>query len=80
MQMSITAFWKPIFILCLIHLIVLPCQGDIHESAGLRFAAHTVVPEKRTSLDLTPDGGLKMTKGFTGSFDLKLRREEHNFG
>ena len=80
MQMSITAFWKPIFILCLIHLIVLPCQGDIHESAGLRFAAHTVVPEKRTSLDLTPDGGLKMNKGFTLSFDLKLRREEHNFG
>lgn len=47
---------------------------------GLFFKAHNVQPEHRTSLDLSPDRTFNFRDGFTLGFDIKFRREEHNYG
>lgn len=61
---------------------VFPAVGDIDpsENAGLRFAAHDVSPEKRTSLDLTAVKPFRLPDGFSLRFDLSLRQELHNYG
>lgn len=47
---------------------------------GLYFLSHTVDFEKRTGLNLTPQKTLNLKDGFELSFDIKLRKEEHNYG
>ena len=40
---------------------------------GLQFSSHEVIPEKRTSLDITADGPLRLTAETEISFDLMLQ-------
>jgi len=46
------------------------CQVGYGQSHGLRFSSHEVVPEKRTSLNLTPDAPLCLNGNAEISFDL----------
>lgn len=58
------------------------CHADSIDKPdrGLYFQAHTVIPEKRTSLNLTPDVPLSFRDGFSLDFDVHLRSEQHNYG
>lgn len=47
---------------------------------GLFLKAHNTSPEHRTSLDLSADHSFNFHDGFTLGFDIKFRREEHNYG
>ena len=47
---------------------------------GLYFQSGEVDKDKRTSLNLTPDKALDLSKGFIMEFDLNLRSEGQNFG
>jgi two-component SAPR family response regulator len=55
------------FLLVLFSLIA---QVGLGQSHGLRFSSHEVVPEKRTSLNLTPDAPLCFQENGEISFDL----------
>ncbi len=46
------------------------CNVVFGQSYGLRFSSHEVVPEKRTSLDLTPTAPICLHDGTDISFDL----------
>lgn len=48
--------------------------------AGLYFSSFTVDKNKRTGLNLTPEKDLVFKKGFTLSFDIRLREEAQSFG
>jgi len=65
-----------------IFAIILPikhvCADTI--SSGLFFRAHQVIKEQRTSLLLNEGKGIRLTNGFTLEFDIRLRKEEHNYG
>lgn len=50
------------------------------DAEGLYFRSYEVDKDSRTTLNLTPDQEFSLEKGFTLDFDLKLRREIHNFG
>lgn len=53
----------------------------VHLNAeGLYFQSYEVNKDFRTALNLTPQDGFSLTKGFSFDFDLKLRRSIHNFG
>lgn len=60
------------FLYCLLIFIV-PVQVTYSQSHGLEFSSHEVVPEKRTSLDLTPDEPVCLHNISEVSFDLMLR-------
>lgn len=49
-------------------------------SYGLNFKSHEVNKDDRTSLDLLPDAFLKLSKGYTLGFDLKLTNSNHTYG
>lgn len=49
-------------------------------SAGLKFQAHDVVKEKRTSLLLNEGHELNMPDGFVLDFDVRFTPELHNYG
>jgi two-component SAPR family response regulator len=51
-------------------LLILVARGALCQSHGLRFSSHEVVPEKRTSLNLTPDAPLCLQQDMELSFDL----------
>lgn len=57
---------------CLLY-IILTVQAANGQSHGLEFSSHEVVPEKRTSLDLTPSDPVCLRNISEISFDLKLR-------
>lgn len=57
---------------CLLH-IILTVQFANGQSHGLAFSSHEVVPEKRTSLDLTPTDPVCLGDVTEISFDLMLR-------
>lgn len=67
-------------------LLFLLCNSWCHADSidkpdrGLYFQAHTVIPEKRTSLNLTPDVPFSFRGGFSLDFDVHLRSEQHNYG
>lgn len=50
------------------------------KAEGLYFQSYEVNKDLRTTLNLTPEEPLSLTKGFSMDFDLKLRRGKHNFG
>lgn len=50
------------------------------KAEGLYFQSYEVNKDLRTTLNLTPEETLSLAKGFSMDFDLKLRREKHNFG
>ncbi|SBW03462.1 hypothetical protein [uncultured Dysgonomonas sp.] len=47
---------------------------------GLYFQSHTVIPEERTSLNLTLDKASQLKDGLILDFEVLLRKEEHNYG
>ncbi|MDR2382499.1 MAG: hypothetical protein LBD76_01265 [Prevotellaceae bacterium] len=53
-----------------------------HEpQCGLKFHAYSYEPEMRTGLDLSPDGFLSFSEGFSVSFDVKFEfKEIQNYG
>lgn len=53
-------------------------SSELH--TGLYFRAHTVIPEERTSLNLTPDKPINLKKGGVLDFEVLLRSEKHNYG
>ena len=53
---------------------------DKNFSYGLNFKSHEVNKDDRTSLDLLPEKSLKLTKGYTLEFDLKLLNTSHTYG
>lgn len=57
---------------CLLY-ILLSVQAASGQSHGLEFSSHEVVPEKRTSLDLTPVDPVCLRNVSDISFDLMLR-------
>ncbi len=65
-------------------LLYLACflqvKADDGIKRGLYFRSFEVDKDKRTCLNLTPDKPLVFTKGFSMEFDIKLRREDQNFG
>lgn len=48
--------------------------------SGLYFSSHEVIQDKRTSLNLTPEGVLEFSKGFSLEFDAKFRRGDGYYG
>lgn len=64
----------------LLFLLSNALYNTVRANAGLFFQAHRVIPEKRTELDLTPDAPFSFRDGFSLSFDVHLRNEEHNYG
>jgi hypothetical protein len=50
----------------------------IAQTYGLKFQGHDVTLDKRTELDLSPDGYLKFQEEFEISFDYKIEREIPN--
>ncbi|MDR2497811.1 MAG: hypothetical protein LBD28_00015 [Tannerellaceae bacterium] len=59
-------------------LVALALHAGAEETArGLYFHSLEVNKDSRTRLNLTPDGPLRFSGGFTLSFDFKLRQEEH---
>ncbi len=57
----------------LIVLVLCLCRDTLlAQSYGLRFQSHEVVPEKRTALNLTPDGPLCLKGETSLSFDLNF--------
>jgi two-component SAPR family response regulator len=55
-------------------------QADDGMDAGLYFHSFRVDKDSRTGLDLTPEKPLSFPKGFTLSFDFKIRPEKDFFG
>lgn len=53
-------------------LVLLLNEVSFAQSYGLQFQSHEVVPEKRTALNLTPDGPLCLTGPIEISFDLNF--------
>ena len=64
-----------LFIACSIQV-----DGNDEIKKGLYFHSFEVDKDKRTSLNLTPDKPLDLSRGFSISFDINLRNEEHTFG
>lgn len=58
-------------------------QGLVNKTnyfRGLTFKSHEVNKDERTSLDITPNGGITFKDGFTLEFDLKLYVVFHSYG
>jgi len=49
-------------------------------STGLTFRSHEVNKDERTSLNLTPLKPIRLSKGLTLEFDLKIRYASHSYG
>ncbi len=49
-------------------------------SRGLYFHSFELDQDKRTGLNLTPDGKINMPGGFKLQFDIKLRQNRNNYG
>lgn len=64
----------------LLFLLSNTLYNTVRANTGLFFQAHRVIPEKRTELNLTPDAPFSFRDGFSLSFDVHLRNEEHNYG
>lgn len=64
----------------LLFLLSNTLHNTVRANTGLFFQAHRVIPEKRTELNLTPDAPFSFRDGFSLSFDVHLRNEEHNYG
>ena len=54
-------------------LIFCGAMDSFSQTHGLQFASHEVVPEKRTSVNLTPGGPLCFSKTTELSFDISFR-------
>lgn len=68
------AFWSPMWkIIRCLSAILLVCHAGFSQSHGLGFSSHEVVPEKRTSLHLTPAEEICLHNGSEISFDLKFK-------
>ena len=67
-----------IFILFFAYSIQMSGNDEIKR--GLYFHSFEVDKDKRTCLDLTPNKPLNFSKGFSLSFDINLRNEEHTYG
>ncbi|GEP94561.1 galactose oxidase [Chitinophaga cymbidii] len=63
---------------CLIY-IILSVQAASGQSHGLEFSSHEVVPEKRTSLNLTPVDPVCLRNVAEISFDLMLRPNQETY-
>ena len=78
-KMKITILF--VFIFCPFLTIISQSKDmDKSFSYGLNFKSHEVNKDDRTSLDLLPDGFLKLSKGYTLEFDLKLTNSNHTYG
>jgi two-component SAPR family response regulator len=55
-------------------------RNDDGMMAGLHFNSFQVDKDSRTGLNLTPEKPLSLPKGFTLSFDFKIRPEKETFG
>ena len=64
----------------LLFLLSNTLHNTVRANTGLFFQAHRVIPEKRTELNLTPEAPFSFRDGFSLSFDVHLRNEEHNYG
>ena len=60
-----------IFLYLLTGLLLI--SGELYsQSYGLQFSSHEAIPEKRTSLNLTPEEPLCLNEDTQISFDLKF--------
>lgn len=66
--------------MCLIIILLFLSMRIYAIPYGLYFQSHRVINEQRTSLNLTPDKSFKFENGFLLDFDIKLRKEMHNYG
>lgn len=64
----------------IIYILLLFSSFPLLNAQGLYFHSYEVNKDLRTTLNLTPEKDISLTNGFTLEFDLKLRREKHNFG
>ena len=68
-----------------INIVIIFCVTKVFAqnnefSSGLYFASSEVVQDKRTSLNLTPEGSLKLINGLTLDFDIRLREGDGYYG
>jgi hypothetical protein len=54
------------------------CQEDL--LSGLYFSSHEVIPDNRTSLNLTPSGPFRFPDGFSLEMDANFRRGDGFYG
>ena len=64
----------------IIYILLLLSSISHLNAQGLYFHSYEVNKDLRTTLNLTADKSISLINGFTLEFDLKLRREKHNFG
>lgn len=71
---------KKITVLILFIFSVLCLYSQTIISRGLYFHSFELDQDKRTGLNLTPDGKINMPGGFKLQFDIKLRKNRNNYG
>ena len=71
---------KVLTILFSILITGLTTFGQDELLSGLYFSSHEVIQEKRTSLNLTPDGSSKFPEGFSLEMEANFRRGDGHYG
>ncbi|MDX9748814.1 MAG: hypothetical protein RBT57_09975 [Paludibacter sp.] len=68
------------FVLLILCVFALNVRSEVTYNSGLHFRSFEVDQDKRTGLNLTPEGKILTPGGFTLSFDIQLHRLSNNFG